>query len=222
MIAHLKLEPHPEGGYFRETFRDVSAIRNERHPTAVPPSAQGRQGTRWHIAVTLRRRGTGMGRAAAPRSDARRDAARISTWLRLARRRAPTRPRRRGGSPRRAPPASGGRSTGCTVAPGFDFEGSELAPDDRQPRRGFPGIRLEDRSNSPSSPLRGGRRATEFALPLRCCLSAVARRVGETPPAQPPPPLMWRFRHLHLPQGRHGACCCARSIQTVARFASPT
>jgi len=35
VIRLLDLKPHPEGGHFRETFRDPRRIEGERAPTAV-------------------------------------------------------------------------------------------------------------------------------------------------------------------------------------------
>ena len=35
IIVHLGLKPHPEGGYFRETFRDEGAHKGRAHSTAI-------------------------------------------------------------------------------------------------------------------------------------------------------------------------------------------
>ena len=35
IIALLKLKPHPEGGYYRETFRDKSGYKDRAHSTAI-------------------------------------------------------------------------------------------------------------------------------------------------------------------------------------------
>jgi uncharacterized protein len=35
VIAHLKLGPDPEGGYFRETFRDEPGHKGRAHSTAI-------------------------------------------------------------------------------------------------------------------------------------------------------------------------------------------
>jgi predicted cupin superfamily sugar epimerase len=35
IIANLKLGPHSEGGYFRETFRDEPGHRGRAHSTAI-------------------------------------------------------------------------------------------------------------------------------------------------------------------------------------------
>ena len=35
IIAHLKLKPHPEGGWFSETFRDEAGHKGRAHSTAI-------------------------------------------------------------------------------------------------------------------------------------------------------------------------------------------
>ena len=35
IISHLGLKPHPEGGYFSETFRDEGAHKGRAHSTAI-------------------------------------------------------------------------------------------------------------------------------------------------------------------------------------------
>ena len=35
LIRQLKLKPHPEGGWFRETFRDAKTSRGRAHSTAI-------------------------------------------------------------------------------------------------------------------------------------------------------------------------------------------
>ena len=46
LIAQLKLQPHPEGGYFRETFRDANDGR--AHSTAIYFLLKAGQISRWH------------------------------------------------------------------------------------------------------------------------------------------------------------------------------
>ena len=46
LIAQLKLQPHPEGGYFRETFRDAGDDR--AHSTAIYFLLKACQVSRWH------------------------------------------------------------------------------------------------------------------------------------------------------------------------------
>jgi len=46
LIALLDLKPHPEGGYFRETFRDGSSGR--AHSTAIYFLLKAGEVSRWH------------------------------------------------------------------------------------------------------------------------------------------------------------------------------
>ena len=59
IIAHLKLGPHPEGGYFRETFRDEPGHKGRSHSTAILYLLRAGEMSRWHRS-TPPRCGTGM------------------------------------------------------------------------------------------------------------------------------------------------------------------
>jgi hypothetical protein len=48
VIAHLKLEPHPEGGWFRETFRDKSGPHGRAHSTAILFLLKAGELSHWH------------------------------------------------------------------------------------------------------------------------------------------------------------------------------
>ena len=48
IIALLDLQPHPEGGYFRETFRDVSGSDGRAHSTAIYFLLKAGEVSRWH------------------------------------------------------------------------------------------------------------------------------------------------------------------------------
>ena len=126
LIDLLDLKPHPEGGYFRETFRDSGNPR--AHSTAIYFLLKAGEVSRWH----------------------RVDAAEVWHFYRGA----PLelsigKQRYRLGSdideaqvPQIVVPArewQAARSlgdytlVGCTVAPGFDFDHFELAPDGFEP-----------------------------------------------------------------------------------------
>lgn len=134
VVALLDLAPHPEGGFYRETFRDtVSAHGSRPASTAIYFLLPMGIVSRWH----------------------RVDAAEVWHWyagasLELAiidgaGRRATHRlgpDLARGERPQAVAPAqcwqqaeSLGAWTlvGCTVAPGFDFAGFEMLPDGRLP-----------------------------------------------------------------------------------------
>jgi uncharacterized protein len=132
IITGLKLAPHPEGGYYRETFRDERGHRGRPHSTAILYLLKAGEVTRWH----------------------RVDAAELWHWyggapLLLEIKQGETRQEYRLGSdwlegeqPQAAVPAHAWQSArslgawtllGCTVAPGFDFAGFEMAPEGWEP-----------------------------------------------------------------------------------------
>ena len=129
VIHRLGLIRHPEGGWFRETFRDASLTAGTRAAsTAIYYLLQAGEVSRWH----------------------RVDAAEVWHWYAGAPLRLTLSPEGRttetlllgpdlaaGAEPQRvvrarhwqkAEPLGGWSLAGCTVAPGFDFGGFELAP----------------------------------------------------------------------------------------------
>ena len=48
VIAHLKLKPHPEGGYYRETVRDAPGHKGRAHSTAVLFLLKAGEVSGWH------------------------------------------------------------------------------------------------------------------------------------------------------------------------------
>jgi hypothetical protein len=132
VIAQLGLKPHPEGGYFRETFRDEAGHQGRAHSTAILYLLKAGEVSRWHkvdaaelwhwyggapLLLEVKDRGT--------RHEYRLGA----DW-------------HKGEHPNAAVPAHAWQSarslgswtlTGCTVAPGFNFAGFELAPEGWQP-----------------------------------------------------------------------------------------
>ena len=131
VIRLLALEPHPEGGFYRETFRDSPAPDGRSHSTAIYYLLRGGEAARWHrvdaaevwhwylgsgleLMISeggVRRVVLGPNLAAGERPQAVVPA---RAWQRA---------------------ASLGDYTllGCTVAPGFQFSGFELAPEGWQP-----------------------------------------------------------------------------------------
>jgi hypothetical protein len=130
IIAALKLKPHPEGGHYRETFRDLANAEGRTHCTAIHFLLQRGERSHWH----------------------RIDAAEIWHWhrgapLELLIAEDGKAPRRhilghrveKGEHPHVAVPARAWQAArplgaytlvSCTVAPGFAFSGFELAPPD--------------------------------------------------------------------------------------------
>jgi predicted cupin superfamily sugar epimerase len=48
IIRELGLAPHPEGGHFRETFRDPDAANGRAHSTAIYFLLKAGEVSRWH------------------------------------------------------------------------------------------------------------------------------------------------------------------------------
>lgn len=48
VIGLLRLEPHPEGGCYRETFRDAAADGGRGHSTAIYYLLRAGEVSRWH------------------------------------------------------------------------------------------------------------------------------------------------------------------------------
>ena len=48
LVRLLDLKPHPEGGYFRETFRDANAVEGRAASTAIYFLLTGERPSRWH------------------------------------------------------------------------------------------------------------------------------------------------------------------------------
>jgi len=134
VIAHLDLAPHPEGGYFRESFRDAPEHEKGRAlSTAIYYLLRDEDISRWH----------------------RVDAAEVWHWyaggaLEISTTDADNRISQsilgvefiRGQVPQivvpafvwqSARPLGGWVLVGCTVAPGFEFSGFEMADDDFLP-----------------------------------------------------------------------------------------
>ena len=133
VIAHLALGPHPEGGWFRETFRDEAGHQGRAHSTAILYLLKAGEVSHWH----------------------RVDAVEIWHWysgapllLEIAddtgvRREHKLGPDILGGEhPQGLVPVGAWQSArslgawtlvGCTVAPGFHFDKFELAPQGWEP-----------------------------------------------------------------------------------------
>jgi hypothetical protein len=139
IVEALGLERHPEGGAFRETFRDAAADTGGRpRSTAIYYLLEAGEASHWHrvdaaevwhhyagAPLTLKISADGRGvetltlgddllagqrpQAVVP-AGAWQSAASLGAWT----------------------------LAGCTVAPGFDFAGFELAPADWAPGSGEP------------------------------------------------------------------------------------
>lgn len=133
IINALDLQPHPEGGYYRETFRDAQEVEGRSVGTAIYCALGVGDCSAWHkvdaaeiwhwyagapLALTLspnghdaqaHRLGPNLMQGERPQVVVPKD------WWQTA--------------------ESLGEWTlvGCTVSPGFSFEGFEMAPPDWRP-----------------------------------------------------------------------------------------
>lgn len=135
IIEALGLKPHPEGGWYAETFRDESAAPRG-HSTAIYYLLEAGQRSHWHrvkdateiwhfyagdaLALTL----SPNGRDKVPH--------RLGTNLAAGERPQLVVP---AGWWQTAEPLGAWTLVGCTVAPGFLFEQFEMAPQGWTPRR---------------------------------------------------------------------------------------
>jgi predicted cupin superfamily sugar epimerase len=132
LIAALGLAPHPEGGWYRETFRDAAQPGERAASTAILFLLKAGETSRWHRvdAVEIWHWHAGAPLALTIATEGARTTHRIGPDV-LA-----------GETPQGVVPRhawqmarSLGAFTlvGCTVAPGFDFAGFELAPEGFEP-----------------------------------------------------------------------------------------
>ncbi|GJL96784.1 MAG: cupin [Hyphobacterium sp.] len=136
MIAALDLAPHPEGGWFREVFRDGSQTSGRAHSTAIYFLLEVGQISHWHrvdaVEVWHWYAGAPLRLDIAGSDDSIRSLT-LSSDLTDGHRPVGIVPEQAWQSAR-----SLGEWTlvGCTVAPGFEFSGFELAPPGWSPSGG--------------------------------------------------------------------------------------
>lgn len=134
VIAALHLAPHPEGGFYRETFRDDRCdARGRAFSTAIYFLLPAGVVSRWHrvdaAEVWHWHAGAALALTLADQSG-QRTSVELGTDLAAGQR------------PQAVVPASHWQQAeslgdwtlvGCTVAPGFEFSGFELMPDGAAP-----------------------------------------------------------------------------------------
>jgi predicted cupin superfamily sugar epimerase len=132
VIDLLGLAPHPEGGHFRETFRDVSVDGARAASTAIYFLLREGEVSRWHRvdAVEVWHWYAGAPLVLSIADDAGHRAVTLGCNLAA------------GERPQAAVPVRAWQQAhslgewtlvGCTVAPGFEFAGFEMAPPDFNP-----------------------------------------------------------------------------------------
>jgi predicted cupin superfamily sugar epimerase len=132
IIALFQLAPHPEGGHFREMFRDERGHEGRAHSTAILFLLREGQVSHWHkvdAAEVWHWHGGAPLLLQVKNGEARQDYRLGPDWP-------------AGDRPHGIVPAHAWQSArslgawtlvGCTVAPGFEFSGFELAPKDWEP-----------------------------------------------------------------------------------------
>jgi len=133
IIRLLDLHPHPEGGHYRETFRDQATVGDGRAAsTAIYFLLRAGEISRWHRvdAAEAWHWYTGAPLSLSVVEDASRYNVRLGIDLAA------------GERPQAVVPAHAWQQAqslgawtlvGCTVAPGFEFAGFELAPPGFEP-----------------------------------------------------------------------------------------
>jgi len=127
MIARLELKPHPEGGHFRETFRDARGCKRAPgfHRDLFPAGARRALALAPHDVVEVWHYYAGSALALEIADGDARRSVRLGPDLAA------------GEMPQAMVPPHAWQSAmscgdwtlvGCTVAPGFDFAAFELAP----------------------------------------------------------------------------------------------
>jgi uncharacterized protein len=133
VIRLLDLKPHPEGGHFRETFRDARQINGRATSTAIYFLLARGQRSDWHRIDTVEiwhwQAGAPLELQIAP-EHGRRECLTLGSDLAA------------GERPQAIVPAHAWQAAqslgdwtlvGCTVAPGFEFAKFELAPKEWKP-----------------------------------------------------------------------------------------
>lgn len=133
IIAKLHLLPHPEGGHYRETFRDTPASEARAKSTAILFLLKAGERSHWHrIDATEIWHFHAGDPLRLDIDDGRRTSLVIGPDV------------LQGEAPQGIVPAGAWQAAeslgawtlvGCTVAPGFEFQRFELAPPEFEPRR---------------------------------------------------------------------------------------
>ena len=134
IIAQLDLKPHPEGGHYRETFRDSATDANGRsHSTAIYFLLARGERSHWHRVDAVEVWHYHAGDPLTLRIADNQGMRSVTLGPNISVGEAP-----QAIVPTRAWQAAESTGdwtlVGCTVAPGFEFSGFELAPKDWKPQ----------------------------------------------------------------------------------------
>lgn len=128
VIRLLKLQPHPEGGYFRETYRDPDTCDGRSVSTAIYFLLKAGEVSRWHRVDAAEAWHWYAGAPLELRiaADGAEDLHRLGNDLSAGERPQTVVPK---GAWQSARSLGDWTLVGCTVAPGFEFSGFEMAPE---------------------------------------------------------------------------------------------
>ena len=128
IITALSLRPHPEGGHFRETFRDTREIAGRAASTAIYFLLQAGEVSRWHTVDSVEiwhfYAGNALEISIKAAGQARQHAV-LGPDVENGQRPQVIVPAH---AWQMARPLGAWTLAGCTVAPGFEFTGFVLAP----------------------------------------------------------------------------------------------
>ncbi len=133
IIRLLELQPHPEGGCYRETFRDTATVGDGRAAsTAIYFLLRDGEVSRWHRVDAAETWHWYAGAALSLRiaDDSGRRTNRLGPDIVAGERPQAVVPVR---AWQQAASLGAWTLVGCTVAPGFEFSGFELAPPGFEP-----------------------------------------------------------------------------------------
>jgi predicted cupin superfamily sugar epimerase len=134
IIAKLDLKPHPEGGHYRETFRDTHLVDGRAASTAILFLLARGERSHWHRidAVEIWHYHAGAPLKLSLVDGVSEQIVRLGGDISADEIPQVTVPAR---AWQAAESLGDWTLVGCTVAPGFTFESFELAPMDWSPRR---------------------------------------------------------------------------------------
>jgi predicted cupin superfamily sugar epimerase len=131
VIRILDLAPHPEGGHYRETFRDTAAVAGRSASTAIYFLLRSGESSHWHRVDAAEAwhwyAGAPLDLETAPSQAVAPTRIALGTDVAAGQRPQAVVP---AGHWQRARSLGAWTLVGCTVAPGFSFAGFELAPPD--------------------------------------------------------------------------------------------
>ena len=134
IIRKLQLQPHPEGGHYRETFRDPRTVEGRAASTAILFLLARGERSHWHRvdAVEIWHYYAGAPLKLEVVDGAKEEIFKLGADIHADEVPQVTVPAR---AWQAAESFGDWTLVGCTVAPGFDFAGFELAPPGWRPQK---------------------------------------------------------------------------------------